>query len=618
MIQPDSFYSEHLETVKADLDRVQRRYLLISNARLLVFLAGVALAYWLFRQDFWWGMVLSVVALGGFLYLLKVHSGVADRRDHLRRRRRILLEEIDALKWEFSQFDAGVDQIDAKHAFSYDLDLFGKRTLFQYLNRSGTGSGRSRLIGWLTQPEQSAERIQARQAAVRELSQLPAWGIHFQALARAHRADEKATQDLMAWLDTTPSFSRSPIHRILLYVLPGALLLSLLAWIVPDLPGLRAFFGGWHLPGWVALGWFLLMLGITWRNLRITNAQHQQIGQKARLLNTYSQLLQAIEGQAWQSQELQTLQMQLRHEGQASSEVIARLGDLAYRFDQRLNLIAGVLLNGSMLWDLRYLLRFERWREQHREPVRRWFEAISDVDALLSLARLSFNRPDFCWPEITDGPFVYEAEALGHPLLDPKTRVDNDVKLSQPGEFLIITGANMAGKSTFLRSVGVSLVLAMAGAPVCARRLRLAPIPLITSVRAADSLADHESYFYAELKQLKRIIDQLQAHGPAFVIVDEMLRGTNSRDKQIGSRRFIERLLALQGVGLVATHDLSLGTLAEDYPGRVFNKRFEVDITADKLSFDYRLRDGISQNLNATFLMQQMGIMPHESKTYDS
>ena len=203
-----------------------------------------------------------------------------------------------------------------------------------------------------------------------------------------------------------------------------------------------------------------------------------------------------------------------------------------------------------------------------------------------------------------------DAKLLGHPLIDPETRVDNDMNLGKPGEFLIITGANMAGKSTFLRTVGVNLILAMNGAPVCAKSYEFVPIPLMTSVRATDSLEDHESYFYAELKRLKMLIDKLKEGKPIFIIVDEMLRGTNSRDKQVGSRKFIEQLIQLKGTGMIATHDLSLGTLADDYPKYARNKRFEVDITDNQLTFDYTLRDGISQNLNATFLMQQMGIMP--------
>ena len=205
---------------------------------------------------------------------------------------------------------------------------------------------------------------------------------------------------------------------------------------------------------------------------------------------------------------------------------------------------------------------------------------------------------------------MMDAIELGHPLLDPSTRIDNDMNLAKPGEFLIITGANMAGKSTFLRTVGVNLILAMNGAVTCAKSFKFAPIEMLTSVRATDSLQDHESYFYAELKRLKMLIDKLKEGKPIFIIVDEMLRGTNSRDKQEGSRQFIMQLMELKGVGMIATHDLSLGTLQDEFPDYAKNKRFEVDITDGHLSFDYKLRDGISQNLNATFLMKKMGIMP--------
>jgi len=607
---PLTTYLARFSAVEQQLDALQQRYRLISNARLLVFVLGAGLTYGLFTLNFWAGMLAGVGALLGFMYLLKVHSVAADQRDHQRRLRRILREEIEAQRGHFEAFDPGEAFIDPQHTFSYDLDLFGPRSIYQYINRTGTEAGRSKLAHWFQQPELSVAALQARQAAVQELTQRQDWGIEFQALTRAHRATEVEAEALQTWAQASDPLSRQSYWDLLTRLLPALLLLSILAWLLPDFEALRGFFGGWHLPGWVPLGLFLAQLGLAGYHLKPSNHQHQQVSRKARLLDTYAQLLTTLEGEDWQSPLMQQLRERLRPEGQRAGEAIAELRELVYRFDQRLNMVAGLLLNGTVSWDLRYRLRFERWRVAYQGHIAQWLAVITEVDALLSLARLAHNRPDLSWPKIEHGTFRYEADGLGHPLLDPETRVDNSVAWSGPGEFLVVTGANMAGKSTFLRSVGVSLVMAMAGAPVCARQLYLVPIPLISSVRATDSLADHESYFYAELKQLKAIIDQLAAHGPAFVIVDEMLRGTNSRDKQVGSRRFIEQLIRLQGVGLVATHDLSLGTLADEYPGQVRNKRFEVDITDEQLTFDYRLRDGISQNLNATFLMQQMGIMP--------
>jgi DNA mismatch repair ATPase MutS len=291
-----------------------------------------------------------------------------------------------------------------------------------------------------------------------------------------------------------------------------------------------------------------------------------------------------------------------------SSEIIRHLGELAGLLDQRLNILVGLFLNGMILWDIKYLLRLEKWKRQYAEYLLPWLDMMGEWDALQSLGRYAFNYPEHVYPQVKEGEFHLIAKELGHPLLKPGVRVCNDMALHKTGEFLIITGANMAGKSTFLRTVGSNLILASCGAPVCAQSYSFVPIPLITSIRAHDSLEDNESYFYAELKQLKKVIDQLD-QGPAFVIVDEMLRGTNSRDKQTGSRKFIEQLIRKKGVGMIATHDLALGTLADDYPDYAFNKRFEVDITDDQLTFDYKLRDGISQNLNATFLMEQMGIM---------
>ncbi|MEM9983669.1 MAG: hypothetical protein AAF804_01110 [Bacteroidota bacterium] len=608
---PLAYYQSRFSRTEADLQKVQRRYLLISNLRLVVFVAGAGLSYWLFTLHFWWGMLAGVSVLLAFMYLLKVHSEVAEQRDHQRRLRRILEEEIAAQNWDYSQFDDAQDLIDPQHPFSYDLDLFGPRSIFQYLNRSGTEEGRHFLAQWMQQPEQDIALIKGRQGAAQDLAQKPDWSLHYQALMRGHRAIRTEIKDLLTWLDHPPLF-QGPLWKGLAFGLPMALLISLLLWIVPDFPIFQEAFGEWHLSGFVPLFFFLSQLALAGVNLKRSNYEHQQVSQKARLLSTYAQLLTQIETQTWESPRLQALQAQLTHQEFKASEAIAKLGELVYRFDQRLNMVAGVLLNGVATWDLRYILKLQAWRQEHLPVVPQWFEVIHELDALLSLGRLAFNRPDLVWADFEAGPFHYEAKDLGHVLLRPDNRVDNSVSLGKPGEFLVVTGANMAGKSTFLRSVGTSLVMAMMGAPVCASSLALAPIPLISSVRATDSLADHESYFYAELKQLKRIIDQLQAHGPAFVIVDEMLRGTNSRDKQLGSRRFIEQLIRWKGVGLVATHDLSLGTLADEYPDFVRNKRFEVDISDEQLSFDYRLRDGISQNLNATFLMQQMGIMPKE------
>jgi DNA mismatch repair ATPase MutS len=231
------------------------------------------------------------------------------------------------------------------------------------------------------------------------------------------------------------------------------------------------------------------------------------------------------------------------------------------------------------------------------------------VETLNSLANLAYNRPDLTWPVIREGRFSLEMRNCGHPLIHPGKRVDNSLTFNEEGQIYLVTGANMAGKSTLLRMVGVNMVLAMAGGPVCAEYLSLVPVFIHTSVRTNDSLGDNESYFYAELKKLAGIINRLELGDPLFIIIDEMLKGTNSRDKHAGSAALIRRLISMKTSGLVATHDVELGQLEAEYPDQLVTRCFEVIIDNGQLGFDYRLRPGVSKNLNATFLMQKMGII---------
>jgi DNA mismatch repair ATPase MutS len=270
-------------------------------------------------------------------------------------------------------------------------------------------------------------------------------------------------------------------------------------------------------------------------------------------------------------------------------------------------MIAWAFLNGIFLWDILQMLRLENWQKKNREKAGDWFDVIAETDALNSLANYYFNNDEYIFPEINDGEFSVKAVNLGHPLINKSQLVGNDVDIRK-GEFIIVTGANMAGKSTYLRTVGVNLVLAMAGAPVCAGSYIFRPIRLFTSIRTSDSLTDNESYFYAELKRLKRIIDEIKSGKEVFIILDEILKGTNSKDKHSGSEALLKQLIQYKATGIIATHDVALGILEKTFPENIKNLCFEVDITSDKLTFDYKLRPGVSRNMNATILMRQMGI----------
>jgi DNA mismatch repair ATPase MutS len=337
---------------------------------------------------------------------------------------------------------------------------------------------------------------------------------------------------------------------------------------------------------------------------------HGRIGRKVNILDKYGKLLKLIEKEDYNSKFLLSLLNKTSVDKHTASEELNRLKNLVKALDNRMNILFALFANALLLWDLQVVYRLEKWRQKNQESMPEWFETIYRFDELSSKATFAFNHPKYIVPQIVEGNFSLKIKQGGHPLLDEKERVDNDFEMYGHAQIRIITGANMAGKSTFLRTIGVNLVLAMSGNVVCAKEFAFVPIPIHTSVRTNDSLQKSESYFFAELKRLKTIIDRLKTGEKLFVIVDEMLRGTNSKDKHLGSEALTKQMIDLKASGLIATHDIALGELTEKYPENIQNQRFEVETENDKLVFDYLLKPGISQNLNAVFLMKKMGVIP--------
>ena len=274
--------------------------------------------------------------------------------------------------------------------------------------------------------------------------------------------------------------------------------------------------------------------------------------------------------------------------------------------DQRNNIMVAVFLNALLLWDLKQVIKIENWIATYKETVENWFDIISFFDAQNSLANFAFNHPIFSFPKISNENLIIEANNLGHPLLKESTRINNDFSINNQ-HFFIVTGANMAGKSTFLRTVSLAIVMANMGLPVCAKSFKYSPVKLITSMRTSDSLADKESYFFSELKRLKFIVDEIKSED-YFIILDEILKGTNSVDKAIGSKKFVQKLVNSKSTGIIATHDLSLCEIEKDLP-KVENYYFDAEIINDELNFDYKFKDGICKNMNASFLLNKMEII---------
>ena len=595
-----------IETIAADYRRraaqaennvrsVQQQIYRISLLRVVLFVGGIAGAICL-RHEGWmvWGGVLAVTHLP-FLALVKYHNRLFHRKDYLEKEAEVNRQELAALDYDTSAFADGNEYTDPSHLYAFDLDVYGPRSLFQYLNRTCTQPGHTRLAAWLGQHLEHKADIEARQEAVRELCAMADFRQQFRVTGLLHKGKSADEDELRAWA-TSPSLFRSrPLLRALPYLVGSVNLICLVLVIAGVLSG----------TAWAVLwiGFAMLSFIFTGQVTRIQNVY----GKKLQILGTYARLLRLMDRQTWHAPLLQDIQQ----ESGNASHAILRLNKLMNELDQRNNYLMYTVLNGTFFWELWQMMRIERWKEQYAASLPGWLNAIGRTDALLSLATFAYNHPDYTYPTLTDATehsFTFRATALGHPLMHRDRCVRNDFRMEQQPEFIIITGANMAGKSTYLRTVGINFLLACIGAPVCATQMELTPVRLVTSLRTSDSLTDNESYFFAELKRLKLIIDKLKAGECLFIILDEILKGTNSTDKQKGSLALIRQFMSLQANGIIATHDLALGTLADLFPDRIRNYRFEADITGDTLTFSYRLRPGVAQNMNACFLMQRMGI----------
>lgn len=500
------------------------------------------------------------------------------------------------MQYDFSDFDDGKEFVNPSHLYTLDLDVFGEHSLFQYINRTATPIGKLHLANWFNAHLENKEAIEHRQEAIHELSTDLEYRQQIRLLGLLYKGKPADTTEIKEWANS-PSYYRK---RTLLRILPTAVtIINFLCIGLAILGIISASIAGGVFVGFVLFS-TIFSKGIT--KLQTT------YGEKLQILSTYADQILLTEQKEMQSHILQKLKTELTSQNQTASQAVRQLSKLMNALDQRSNLLISTILNGLIFWELRQVMRIEKWKEIHASDLPRWIETIGEIDAYCSLATFAYNHPDYIYPTIAAQSFHLQAEALGHPLMDRNKCVRNGIDIERRPFFIIITGANMAGKSTYLRTVGVNYLLACIGAPVWAKRMEIYPARLVTSLRTSDSLTDNESYFFAELKRLKLIIDKLEAGEELFIILDEILKGTNSMDKQKGSFALIKQFMNMNTNGIIATHDLLLGTLIESFPQNIRNYCFEADITNNELTFSYQMRNGVAQNMNACFLMKKMGI----------
>lgn len=596
-----TYYKENIEAYSRQSASLRKRIHWMGTLRLAL-VGGAVVALWLFRAQTWPVWVgIGLLFLLPFAALMVYHNRLAARKDYTDALILLNRNEWNGLNYDFSAFDGAPEKSSAEHSFSLDLDIFGPRSLFQSVNRTVTFGGKEVLADWFLHPFTSKEAILSRQKAVEELASHTQLRQHFYVTGKQRQGDKNDLTLLSKLTGGTNYFLDRPLWKALIWVIPAGWLVFGIGYAAGLLPG-----------SWGNL-FFLISIFAAYVRSKQVNDLYNSVTKMERILLTYSDLMKSFEGDTFQSKELTALCNDLSNGKTVASQAIRQLSRYIGALDQRFSL-AGIILNVLIMRDTRHALLLERWKQQYAADLPRWFDALAHFDALCSLGGFAFNHPGYIYPAIADTYFRMEGKGLGHPLLHRDVCVKNDIDIRKSPWFLIVTGANMAGKSTYLRTVGVNYLLACMGAPVCADSLTVYPARLVTSLRTSDSLASNESYFFAELKRLKMIIDRLQQGEELFIILDEILKGTNSVDKQKGSLALMKQLIAYHACGIIATHDLVLGSLEKEFPGQVKNYRFEADIRNDELSFSYRLREGIAQNMNACFLMKKMGIVMEDEK----
>ncbi|MGI5862600.1 MAG: MutS-related protein [Myxococcales bacterium] len=593
---PLTEYRRRAERCRQALARLDRWSLALANTRLALFLGALALV-----GLGWWGKLPAAAlwaALGlglGFLAAAVLHDRVISAGQLSRHRLAINERGIARLEDRWADLPhLGEAYDDPSHPYARDLDLFGRSSLFQLLDATTTRWGEARLAAWLCEGAPVGE-ITSRQQAVAELAPLVELRETFEAEGRMLAETKSDPSRMLAWAESSRLARLARVSRWLPFTLPPVTFLLYLAGDLGLLPA-RLWLAG--LGAQAAIAFFAS---------RIAGSLHRALNAPGERFAAFGRVFAVIERARFSSKPLADLKARLAASGAPPSVEMNRLVRALSFIHLREQPLFHVPINVLLLWDLGWAGAVERWRERCGPRLRAWLGALADIEALSSLAGFSFDNPGYLFPEVRDGGEMFVAEGLGHPLLPASRRVCNDVALPSPGTALVVTGSNMAGKTTLLRTIGINAVLALAGAPVCARRLSLRPLAVRTSMRVQDSLARGLSYFYAEIERLKCVLEACD-QGPVLFLLDEVMQGTNTAERQIASRAIVRRLVERGAVGAIATHDLALTTLEQETGGLVRNVHFTDRVEDGEMSFDYTLRSGVVATTNALALLKKAGI----------
>lgn len=594
-VLPEQQYLQRLEEREARLVQLDISHARIGGVRLAIGASFLILA-WLCFGRYAWPPAWFLLPVAAFIAAVLYHSRIRSARQRTQRAAQFYRDGLKRMRddWHGNGF-SGERFVAPHHVYSGDLDLFGTDSLYQLLCAARTDLGEDTLASWLTSPA-NADAIGERQAAIRDLR---------------GRVDLRET---LAIAGETPRIELPAAALIEWSAAPGLLDAAWIRFTVPVLTCLAIGTAA----VWAIWGLLYPLTVVVFLELAVTYALRTRVAATlATVENAYeglkglSALLGRIESEQFEAPGLRTMAAALSSHaertahGLSASRTLAKLATVANFVEARRNpLLTPLLL--LLMYPQLTALAAERWRSAHGRVIGAWLKVLGEFEALLSLARFSYEHPQYPFPEFTSGPAAFEAEQLGHPLLPRAARICNDVSLNGASRVWMVSGSNMSGKSTLLRTVGINTILAMAGAPVCARRLALTPLQVGASIRVNDSLHEGSSRFYAEITRLRQLFDTYEL--PLLFLLDELLQGTNSADRRVGAQGVIRALLARGAIGLVSTHDLALTDVVDAAQGGAVNVHFQDEIRDGKLYFDFKLHSGVVTKSNGIELMRSIGL----------
>ncbi len=593
---PAAFYTAQIQLLETQRGELRKKGNVLAIMRGFSFLGAFALGWLLWPQGWPFAFAVTFAGLMTFGYFVSLDLANKKALENTTLLLQINQEELKHLSLQYVLPGDGKEWEMPDHPYAADLDIFGKSSLFRYINRCNAGSANRLLASWLQAPAEPAVAL-ARQAANRELAASPAWCQQLQAHGRTHQITIATETNITAWLRLPAGPIQQSHWKFIRFLFPALSFTCLGLYLFDVIP--------WSLFTSI----MLVFLGVSFQITKTLMPAWKQLGRITAELESFSDTLQHIEDSNFSSPLLKELRNDIAvSNGMKASASVRQLRGIMDRLDYKLNPVVYIPLSAFLCWDLHQALALDKWKRENKHSPDQWFGGLARMEAMASTGILTFNHPEWHFPEFSTEAALLRTKNMGHPLIPAAKRVCSDFNTSGNGTINLITGSNMAGKSTFLRSTGINIVLSMMGAPVCADSMTLSPFRVMSSMRISDNLEESTSTFYAELKKLKTIIEAVEHHEPVFLLLDEILRGTNSADRHAGSGALIRQLILQRSAGMVATHDLELAKLANEFPDGIRNYHFDVQIDGEELYFDYKLKDGVCKSMNASLLMKKIGI----------